>query len=437
MKHKLPKAAILLLVLLLVGGCQTNLGDDDALRGRITLWHSWPSTDAVVLEETLAQFQEIHPDVHIITVAMPPDQILEEFINTGTDGLGPDLLIGADDWIKDLANMGLIRAVSTDDITPILLSSRNLALMQYQGQHYGIPRSLAPRSLYYNKHLVEKPPTTLDELLHEAAAGNSVAFVPRFEEAYWGIQAFGQGLFDAEGQFTVDESGFEEWLNWLDEAQSAPGIILNIDDDSLLDLFKSQQIAYYVAGPEKQARISAMIGEENPFEFGVVPLPGGPHGPAGPLLSAETIFLYAFTSPEQSRTADALAAFLVNQQQSIRFMRELNQVPANPAVKVDRRIYPIVNGFEQQAQTAVVIPNEVPSEAFESAGNLAYVSVLSGSLTPAEAACQFGQDVSVVLGYSESDTSLTNGCEAQEDDQSQKKPSEMLATDTGGDNGHN
>jgi len=437
MKRMLRKAAILLLWLLLLGGCQANLRDDDDLRGRITLWHSWPSTDAIVLEETLAQFQEIHPDVRIITVAMPQDQILEEFINTGTNGLGPDLVIGADDWIKDLANSGLIRTVSSDDISPALLSSRDLALTQYQGQHYGIPLSLAPRSLYYNKRLVAQPPGTLDELLQEAAAGNRIAFVPRFEEAYWGIQAFGQGLFDAEGQFKVADSGFEEWLNWLDVAQNASGVILNVDDDSLLELFISQQIAYYVAGPQKQTRLSTMIPEGNPFEFGVVPLPGGPNGPAGPVLSAETIFLYAFTSPEQSRTADALAAFLVNQQQSIRFMRELNRVPANPAVRVDGRIYPIVNGFAQQARTAVIIPNEIPSEVLISAGNLVYVSVLSGALTPVEAVCQFGQNVSAALGYSASDTSLPNGCEVPANDQSQKNASEMLATDKGEDNGHN
>ncbi len=88
-----------------------------------------------------------------------------------------------------------------------------------------------------------------------------------------------------------------------------------------------------------------MAEEEGVFEFGVVPLPGGSHGPSGPLLSAETMLLYSFSSPEQARIADALASFLTNQQQSIRFMRELKHVPANDTVEVDRRIYPTVNGL--------------------------------------------------------------------------------------------
>ncbi len=92
-----------------------------------------------------------------------------------------------------------------------------------KGRLYGVPLSLAPRALYYNKKLVTPPPDTLDALLQEAADGQQVAFVPRFEEAYWGIQTYGEGLFNEEGQLVIEGSGFEEWLGWLNEAQSAPG----------------------------------------------------------------------------------------------------------------------------------------------------------------------------------------------------------------------
>ena len=168
--------------------------------------------------------------------------------------------------------------------------------------------------------------------MQEAADGNRVEFVPRFEDAYWGIQAFGSGLFDSEGRFTLADSGFEEWLSWLDKAQNATGVILSDDEVSLLELFASGQIAYFVAGPESLSQIRQQMDEENAFEIGVAPLPAGPAGPAGPLLPAETIMLYAHASPEQERIANELAAHLVNERQAIRFMRELERVPANPHV---------------------------------------------------------------------------------------------------------
>ncbi len=408
-KQQLKTGSLLFLILLIVG-CRPDSPNDE-MRGRITVLHSWPEEDAVVLEEAVAQFEEIHPGVRIVQVSLPEGQILEEFKKSGNDGLGPALLIGNDSWIGELVNAGLIRPLNPEGNTLPLFNTRNRGLTQYQDQIFGMPLSLMPNALYYNKNLVTDPPETIDDLLQEAAAGNQVAFVPRFEKAYWGIQAFGEGLFDADDHFTLAESGFTDWLTWLDEAQRAPGVILNVDDESLLALFTSGQVAYYVAGPEKQKLISSKISEENPFEFGIVPLPRGPLGTAGPLLPAETILPYAFASPEQTRIADAFAAFLVNQQQSVRFMRELKRVPANPAVRADRRIYPIVSGFAQQARTAVVIPNEIETDPLVNAGDRAYISVLSGALTPAEAVCQFGLDVATFQKYTTAEMSLPEGCE--------------------------
>jgi hypothetical protein len=86
-------------------------------------------------------------------------------------------------------------------------------------------------------------------------------------------------------------------------------------------------------------------------------------------------------------------------------------VPANPSVAVDQRIYPIVHGFAQQVESAVVIPNEIQSQPLVKAGNRAYVSVLSGALSPEEAVCQFGLEVAAFQGYTTADMSLPQNCE--------------------------
>ena len=346
---------ILVLLLVLIG-CQNNSSEEE-LNGRITLWHSWSPTEAIVLKGVLDEFQEIHPEVRITTVALPDELMLDSLYDAGSDGLGPDLFIGQDDWIGELAESGLIRPLPASYEVERFVDARNFALTQYKGQKYGLALSLSPYALYYNKALVTQLPKTLDNLLQQASDGKRVAFVPRFEEAYWGIQAHGEGLFN-ENHFNLSQSGFEEWLTWLNDAQKASGVILNIDDESLLELFVNGDIAYYVSGPEKQSRIEAMLPEDTAFAYGVATLPAGPFDNAGPLLPSETIMLYTHSSSSQAEIADALATFLTNQQQSIRFMRALYKVPANTAVQVDIRIYPTVYGFWQQARTAVVIPNE-------------------------------------------------------------------------------
>ena len=73
MKRRRWRIVWLLFLLLPIASCQRSKSDDE-LKGRLTLWHSWSSVESVILEEALTQFQEIHPDVHIISVALPEDQ---------------------------------------------------------------------------------------------------------------------------------------------------------------------------------------------------------------------------------------------------------------------------------------------------------------------------------------------------------------------------
>ena len=289
---------VVLLYGILLSACQVDTSSEE-LSGRATLWHSWSPAEAVVLEQALAEFQELHPNVQVITTAFPDDQIFNEYLIAAKEGLGPTLLLGHDSWIGDLADAGIIQPLSADLTALELFNTRNLAITQYEGRQYGLPMALAPRALYYNKSIVSSPPTTLDELLQEAAEGHSVAFVPRFTEAYWGIQLFGEGLFDDQARFTLAESGFTEWLDWLNEAQNAPGVIMNIDDKSLLTLFASGEVVYYVAGPEAQAQIKTQTDEENSFEIGVAPLPGQAEHLSGPLLPAEIIMFYTFASQDE------------------------------------------------------------------------------------------------------------------------------------------
>lgn len=414
MRHLIP-ILCLLWALPIIGACQPiSAESDQELRGRITLWHSWTGQEAAELGAVLAQFQEIHPNVQIVELALPEDQILAEFRAAAENGLAPGVMIGQDQWIRELVDDGLIRPFPADDASLVLVNPRNRDLVEFKDQLFGVPLFLSPRAMYFNQNLVTAPARSLDQLLEEAAAGNRVEIVPRFEEAFWGIQAFGEGLFDADGRFTLADSGFEEWLEWLDNAQNAQGVILNVDEESLLDLFASGQIAYFVSGPDSLRVITDRIDPEDEFEIGIAPLPAGPSGASGPITEAETLLFYSHASPEQARIANALAAFLFNQRQGIRFMRELEKVPANPRIAVDRRVYPIASGFAQQARTSVTLPNEILLDQFVAAGNHAYTSVLSGAATPAEAVCQFGREVVAFQAYLPDQVDLPEACDVSD-----------------------
>ncbi|MCB8988915.1 MAG: extracellular solute-binding protein, partial [Ardenticatenaceae bacterium] len=280
--------------------------------------------------------------------------------------------------------------------------------LTYQDKLYGLPLSLRPMALYYNTQLVSAPAATLDEWLDQAANGASVALNTNFRPAFWGIQAFGGQAFDEQRRVILDQGGFANWLNWLRNAQDAPGMILSRDEASLRDLFFTGKAAYYTGSPDDLVDAKAALGIDN---VAVSVLPAGPIGPSGPLLDVEAIYFNHASAPTQTETAVLLAQFLTNASQSSTMMREIGRVPANRTVKVDPRLNPAVAGFAAQARTAVPVPNIPPMETLVALGDDIYKAVLEGVLEPAEATVLLTGQVNDAYGFATVETA-PNNCQA-------------------------
>ena len=406
--RRLIPLLILTVVPLLLGGCVAPIVGEFGLSGNVILWHSWEETDALILEQILGQVSEISPDTEVISIYVPPDELLQRYIDSTLQGVGPDLLLGSSEWVRDLADAGTARPLSGVDLNRFDYHENALSALQFQGQIYGLPMSLFPVALYYNRSHTQAPPTTLEEMLEQAAAGESIALVPRFKLSHWGIQPFGHGLFDSQGRFTLDGSGLTEWLTWLERVQHEPGVILNTDGTAMEEMFRSERVTYYVDGPDELRHLEEWLAPE---QIGVVPLPAGPVGPSGPLLPVEAVMLSTSSSDEQSTIALAVAHFLTNPQQSTTLMRDVGRVPANRDVAVDARVYPNLAGFSSQGRTAVTLPNYLDREAFYRAGDRAYANALSGVLTPDQSVCEFGREVISTQGLTPDQVDLPSDCE--------------------------
>jgi len=398
------KYLTILLFLFLLLSCTAS--DEEQLSGRILLWHRFDEADTVVLHGMLTKFSEIYPAVQVVSAAIPPDELLTRYENTAAQGLGPDLLIGANDWIHQLAQGELIKDISGDmSDTSAYLSGAVESLrlsdpsLEQEPEEpvplYGLPLSLRPVALYYNAKLVSTPATTLDELLAHAAKGQQVTLNSNFDEAFWGIQAFGGQLFDQDGRVILDQGGFANWLRWLKKAQNEPGVIVNKDDLTLRELFIEERAAYYVAGPE----VLPLLQEQMGATIGVVPLPAGPHGASGPLLRVETIMFNPASSRNQSKLALELAKFLTNIEQNTVLMRETRRVPANQQLRVDPRAFPLIAGFAAQARSAVPMSNWAQMAVVRELGSNSYTEVLQGVTDLTEAAVKLTNQVNETTGF--------------------------------------
>ena len=383
----------LLLACFVLAGCGRQ--ESKQLSGRILVWHSRSETETAALERIFDKFTGIYPGVDVISVRVPPQELRERYKRAAALGLGPDLVVGPSAWIPALADAGVIRPIGTLPVATDAYLPNALANASYRGELYGVPFSLHPVALYYNSKLVEAPAKTLPDLLSQAEQGQNVAITTLFDKAFWGVPAFGGRLFDDDGRVALDEGGFADWLNWLKKAQDAPGMFLSRDEATLLDLFLEQRVAYYVAGPAILPMAWEKLGEEN---VGVVPLPAGPEGPAGPFLRVEALMFNTSSSERQANLALALSQFLTNAEQSATLVREVGLVPANRRVRVDRRAYPAVGGFVTQSYSAVSVPNTPQMDLISELADSIYTQVLEGVLDAADAAKQITERVDESFG---------------------------------------
>ena len=103
------------------------------------------------------------------------DDIRDRLATAGPAGEGPDVIIGAHDWLGQLVTSGLLAPVdlpNADEFSDVAIQA-----MSYDGQLYGVPYAIENIALLRNVDLVPEAPATLEELEQTAldlvAAGDA------------------------------------------------------------------------------------------------------------------------------------------------------------------------------------------------------------------------------------------------------------------------
>jgi arabinogalactan oligomer/maltooligosaccharide transport system substrate-binding protein len=402
MKHRwLIVAMLVALALLLFASCSfTSIRrTDQALAGRMLLWHALNPSETDALNQVINSYTELNPGVSVkVQVFSTTTELNEQFTSAARNGLGPDVILAPSAWLQSLAATQLLAPIDAH-LTENVIGRFNpaiFAMLQLDGKSYGIPESLDTLALYVNRQVVETPATTLDELLEQANADTTVLLPINFTDAFWGIQAFGGRLFNDEGQTILEQGGFANWLAWLREARNAPGMIQDTNRDVLRQRFMTGDAGYYVG---YASELNDILTALDPAMLTVLPLPNGPVGPAGPFVSSQAFLFSSVSSENQRLLATSLAKFITNSEQSSRLMRLVRHVPANINVRINPRLYPVVASFASQARNGIPIPTRPEFAAVVRLGNEAYIRTLEGGESPAAVAFDVNNSINEANGF--------------------------------------
>ena len=356
-------------------------GDADLL-----VWTDSLKIDAVKqVAETFGEANGITVKVQAIS-----EDLQGSFVTADAAGNGPDVVVGAHDWIGNLVQNG---AVDPLNLTPDELSGYSEKAVQattYDGKLYGVPYGVEALALYRNKDVVPDEPATMDDAI---AAGEAAVKAGKVEsalnlpvgelgDAYHMepiLTSFGGYIFsydDATGYDATDvgigKDGSIKAAQEISRLAKAKVLRTSISGDNSIALFTSGKAAYLVSGPWALADV-----KKAGFDYGIQPVPGfAGQEDAAPFMGAQ-----AFMVAAHGKNKDIAQEFVnngVNSEDAMMTLYEGTQLPPAMTAVQDQVDDPDLAVFTDAANVAAPMP-AIPAMAsvWEPLGK-AYSAIVSG-----------------------------------------------------------
>ncbi len=249
-----------------------------------------PFTDetGVPVEVTVIDFQDMR----------------EQIVQQAPAGTGPDIFIGAHDWVGEMATSGIAQPLDlggiADNLTDVSVNAFTV-----DGAVYALPYAAENVALYYNPDLVETPPTTIEELTAICdELGDTI-------DNCWGVQGGGTAPdayhnfpfvsagggyvfgFDPASGFNVEDIGVNsdgaiESVSVLRQLVD-DGYIAPIDEDDAKTFFIDGTQPFFMSGPWW-----INTWNEEGISWSVAPLPEMAGGPMAPFLGVRGFYVSQF-----------------------------------------------------------------------------------------------------------------------------------------------
>ena len=193
----------------------------------------------------------------------------EQFKDATKVGKGPDVIVGAHDWLGELVQNGTVAPIQLSDDVAGKFSENSIAATKFNGQSYGVPYAVENIGLLRNTDLAPEAPKTMDELVKmgneaKSKSGGKVTNVliqpvGKTGNAYFSypyLSAFDGGIFatKANGDYDaskviVNSAGSIKGAEALAKLGKAKVLSTNVGDDNAEGLFTSGKSPFFITGP--------------------------------------------------------------------------------------------------------------------------------------------------------------------------------------------
>ena len=298
---------------IVLSGCAAAEPEAPMFEGSLTVWVD--ADRAGVLEDIATQFEE-ERGVTVELVTKDFGAIRDDFITQAPTGNGPDIIVGAHDWLGKLVQNGVVAPLELGDKAGEFQEVA-ITAMSYEGQNYGLPYSVENIAMLRNVDLAADVPATFDDLIAAGQASGAeypflVGLDPAAADPYhlYPLQAsFGAPVFEITADGTYDPTalalgneGGEAFAIQLAEWGAAGILNTNISGDIAREEFVAGKSPFFLTGPWNLPAI-----QEAGINYSIDPIPSAGGETASPFVGVQGFFI-------GSRSENTLAAneFLVN-----------------------------------------------------------------------------------------------------------------------------
>ncbi|MGF3055534.1 sugar ABC transporter substrate-binding protein [Microbacterium sp. YY-01] len=397
---------------LALAGCSSgNSGepapDNDAqngadFSGQITVWVD--ADRAGVLEDAADAFTQ-DTGVKVTLVQKEFGEIRDQFVQQVPTGEGPDIAVGAHDWLGVLATNGVVAPVELGDRKGDF-EQVAVDAWSYDGQVYGVPYAIENIALLRNTDLVAEAATDFDDMVAKGkASGTDYAFLvgldPEEADPYhlypfqtsFGAPVFGSGPdgYDAT-DLQIGNDGGTAFAEWLGEQGKAGVFNTNITGDLAKENFLAGKSPYFLTGPWN-APDAVAAG----LSIAVDPIPSAGGDDAQPFAGVQGFFLSA-----ESENRLAANEFMVNYIGSEEVQKALYEVggraPAlTSAFEAAVASDPITAGFGEVGANAVPMPSIPEMGAVWEYWGVTEAAIINGASDPAGLWAKMTADIQAAI----------------------------------------
>jgi len=323
----------------------------------------WVDAERADALEGAAADYEASTGITVDIVARDNSTLKDDFIQQANSGSGPDIVMGAHDWLGELTTNGVIAPLElgdkAGDFLPVALDAAT-----YSGTVYELPYAVENLAMLRNVDLVPEAATSYDDMIAKGtAAGVEFAFVVEqgengnpyhlypFQTAF-GAPVFGRdaaGAYDSTQLTLGDGEAFATWLA-TQGAAGAGNMSTEITGDIAKEKFTSGQAAFWLTGPwNVPAAVDAGIN------LAIDPIPSPGDNPAQPFAGVKGFFVNEY-SDNKLAANDFLVNFIATEEVQIALFESGGVLPALTSAAEAVSSDPLLAGFRAAGMDAVPMP---------------------------------------------------------------------------------